>query len=429
VVDAVAPAVVTIRIEKQAEAEAVPDAFREFFGRDFRQQAPQRERGLGSGVIIRPDGYILTNNHVAGDADRIHVDMSDGRTFTAKLIGKDEASDLAVIRIDAANLPTLPFGDSDHVKVGDVVLAFGNPLGVGQTVTMGIVSAKGRTTGVGNGGGYEDFLQTDAPINQGNSGGALVNMHGELVGINAQILSPSGGNIGIGFAIPSGMAHAVAEQLINGGVVHRSKLGATIQDVTPDLAESLGMHETRGALVSGVEPGSPADHAGLKQGDVITALDGRTVTDANTLRNQVASSAPGTTVSMTVMRNGKPQTLSARLAERESAVAAKGRPVRGGDRGESHFGMQLIPVTPSVAQELNLPKGASGVAVTGVDPSGVAASAGIREGDVIRSVNGHETKDVDTLRSALAEHTDRPALLLVDREGASIFVALPQPRG
>ncbi len=241
VVDTVAPSVVTIRVQRRAEVTntALPAPFREFFGN--RGGAPERRRegGLGSGVVVREDGLILTNQHVVEGADSIRVDFADGRSLTATLVGSDAPSDLAVLRVAAKGLPALPFGNSDRMKVGDVVLAFGNPLGVGQTVTMGIVSAKGRATGVSD-GSYEDFLQTDAPINQGNSGGALVNLQGELVGINAQIVSPSGGNIGLGFAIPSSMAMAVTEQLARDGVVRRAKLGVTVQGLTPELAASLG---------------------------------------------------------------------------------------------------------------------------------------------------------------------------------------------
>ncbi|NOT26075.1 MAG: DegQ family serine endoprotease [Acidobacteria bacterium] len=427
IVDLAAPAVVTVRVEKQASASrtAIPTPFRDFFGPQLEEPRGRREGGLGSGVIIRPDGHILTNNHVVNGAGKIRVDLSDGRTYPATLVGADEASDLAVLKIAASNLPTLSFGDSDRMKVGDVVLAFGNPLGVGQTVTMGIVSAKGRATGVGD-GSYEDFLQTDAPINQGNSGGALVNLQGELVGINAQILSPSGGNIGLGFAIPSSMARAVADQLAKDGVVHRSKLGVTVQPMTPDLAQSLGVTETRGALVSDIESGSPADRAGMKQGDVIVSLNGQRVSDANALRNQIASTRPETTVSIEVMRGGKLETKSVRLIERERTERASLNPAQGENAGGPSFGMTVSPLTPDVAEQLELPRTEKGLVVTDVDPDGIAASVGIQAGDVIKRANDREVTTVPALHAAIDAHENRPVLMLVNRHGANLFVAMPR---
>ena len=426
VVDAVAPSVVTIRVQKQAEVSntSLPAPFREFFGN--RGGAPERRRegGLGSGVVVREDGLILTNHHVVEGADTIRVDLADGRSFAATLVGSDAPSDLAVLRVPVTGLPALPFGNSDRMKVGDVVLAFGNPLGVGQTVTMGIVSAKGRATGVSD-GSYEDFLQTDAPINQGNSGGALVNLQGELVGINAQIVSPSGGNIGLGFAIPSSMAMAVTEQLARDGVVRRAKLGVTVQGLTPELAESLGAADARGALVSDVEPGGPADRAGVKQGDVVVEVDGKPVADANAMRNQIAGTKPGESVPIVLRRNGRTETVTARLAERERP-ADDTRAAAGAGHGEAGFGMAVTPLTPQVAAELELPRSATGLVVTGVDPSGLAASAGMQAGDLIKSVNGQTVTSVASLRSALKAHPDRPALVLVSRKGADAFVALPR---
>ena len=263
----VSPAVVTVRVEKKASFEptsGIPDDpfFRRFFGDRLPSPGRQpRQRGLGSGVIIQADGRIVTNAHVVDGADRVRVMLTDGREFDAKVVGVDKPTDLAVLDVEATGLPTLPFGDSDKPRVGDVVLAVGNPLGVGQTVTMGILSAKGRATGTGD-GSYEDFLQTDAPINQGNSGGALVTAQGELIGINSQILSPSGGNIGIGFAIPASMARHVVGEIVDHGEVRRSRMGVTIQPVTADIARSLNLPSVKGALVNGVEPGSPADQRG-----------------------------------------------------------------------------------------------------------------------------------------------------------------------
>ena len=425
IVDKVAPAVVTIRIERRAEAQPtdMPVPFREFFGVDPRRMPREKQGALGSGVVIRADGLILTNHHVVDQAQSMRVELADGRSLAATLVGSDQPSDLALIRVQAAGLPTVPFGDSERVKVGDVVLALGNPLGVGQTVTMGIVSAKGRATGVSD-GSYEDFLQTDAPINQGNSGGALVNLSGELIGINAQIVSPSGGNVGLGFAIPASMAKAVSDQLASSGTVRRSKLGVTVQGLSPDLAASLGLSDQHGALVSGVEPGGPAANAGLKQGDVVISLNGTPVTDANLLRNRIAASTPGTSVALEVLRDGRRQTIDARLVQRESETASV-TPAALDDEGGSGVGITVSPVTGQLARELELPRGASGLVITDVDPSGAAASAGLRPGDLIKSVNGRAVDSVSSLKSALASTKDRPALVLVTRQGADAFIALP----
>jgi Do/DeqQ family serine protease len=320
IVSRVSPAVITIHSEMRVrQAQQFPfmddPMFRQFFGDRVPQQMPeQRRSGLGSGVIISNDGYILTNHHVIDGAEKIKVDLNDNRTLQAKVVGSDPPSDLAVLKVDATNLPVLALGDSDKVRVGDVVLAIGNPLGIGQTVTMGIISAKGRQTGLSS-GSFEDFLQTDAPINQGNSGGALVNTNSELVGINSQILSPSGGSIGIGFAIPANMARTVMDTLLKDGKVRRGQLGISVGRVTEELAEQLGATEGKGVYVAEVQPGSPAERAGLRKGDVIIALNGVELNDSNTFRNQIANAGPGTQVTLTVLRGGRQQAITATLGE------------------------------------------------------------------------------------------------------------------
>jgi serine protease Do len=322
VVSQVAPAVVTIhsqsRVRSPQQYPFTDDpSFRDFFGQRGGTPEPpaeQRRTGLGSGVIVSADGYILTNHHVIDGAEQIKVDLNDDRVLDAKVVGSDPPSDLAVLKIDGSGLPLLSLGDSDQVRVGDVVLAIGNPLGIGQTVTEGIISAKSRQTGLSN-GSFEDFLQTDASINQGNSGGALVSTNSELVGINSQILSPSGGSIGIGFAIPSNMARRVMEQLIQTGKVRRGQLGIVVQKLDAEMAKKLGLNEAKGVLVSQVQPGSAAERAGIKQGDVITSLNGVAVNDPNTFRNQVASTPPGTEVTLTITRDGREQQVRATLGE------------------------------------------------------------------------------------------------------------------
>ena len=320
VVSRVSPAVITIHSEMRVRAaQQYPfmddPMFRQFFGDRMPQQQPeQRRSALGSGVIITTDGYILTNHHVIDGAEQIKVDLNDNRTLDAKVVGSDPPSDLAVLKIDASNLPVLALGDSDKVRVGDVVLAIGNPLGIGQTVTMGIISAKGRQTGMSS-GSFEDFLQTDAPINQGNSGGALVSTNSELVGINSQILSPSGGSIGIGFAIPSNMARTITDTLVKTGKVRRGQLGITVAKLNSESAKELGITETKGVGVAQVQPGSAADRAGLRKGDVIRSFNGVEMTDPNVFRNLVASTAPGTDVTLTIIRDGREQQIRAKLGE------------------------------------------------------------------------------------------------------------------
>ena len=431
VVARVAPTIATIRAERvvkptAAPFEGLPEQLLPFFGGrgglapDLR---PRREGGLGSGVLVSPDGYLLTNNHVVQGAQHVRVELADKRSFDAKVVGTDAPSDLAVLKIDARDLPALAFGNSDALRVGDVVLAFGNPLGIGQTVTMGIVSAKGRATGTGD-GSFEDFLQTDAPINQGNSGGALVNTAGQLVGINSQILSPSGGNIGIGFAIPARMAESVMDQLVKDGHVHRGQLGIAVQSVTSDVARSLALADVRGALVSSVSDGSPAAKAGVERGDVIVSVDGEPVADANALRNRVASTAPGTSLALGVVRGGESKTLRVTLRALEPEKTADART---GHAQSGRLGLAVRPVSPQEARELGL-DAAKGLLVAEVDPSGPAAAAGIEPGDVIQEVNRKPVADAEALRAAVKASGDRPALVLVERRGASLFLALEPPK-
>jgi Do/DeqQ family serine protease len=431
VVKLVTPAVVTIHTERKAQMSPTQfpgdDFLRRFFGDRFdevpRPPRSFRQEGLGSGVIVTGDGYILTNHHVVDGANEITVELTDGRTLSAKLIGSDAPSDLAVLKVDAGNLQTLGLADSDAVQVGDVVLAIGNPLGIGQTVTLGIISAKGRATGVGD-GSYEDFLQTDAPINRGNSGGALVNVKGELIGINSQILSPSGGNIGIGFAIPANMARHVMDQLRAGGRVRRAQLGVTIQPVTSELAESLGIKQVGGALVSSVEPGSAADRAGVERGDVITSFNGQPVHDTNSLRNRVANQAPGSNATVVVVRDGKQRTLTVKLGELTASRTAQ-RDTEEGDSGDRRaLGVSVTPLTPELAARAGVPKNLRGLLVQDVNPDGRAAEAGIRAGDVIQEVNRKPVETVEELRAALRATTGRSTLVLLNREGRDLFVTV-----
>jgi Do/DeqQ family serine protease len=432
VVKEVTPAVVTIRVEGRARVSPTQfqddDLFRRFFGDQFgttpRRMPAPRTRGLGSGVVVTSDGYLLTNHHVIDGASDIRVEFSDGRTFAAKLVGSDQPSDLALLKIEATNLHPVKLGDSDAVQVGDIVLAVGNPLGIGQTVTSGIVSAKGRSTDVGD-GSYEDFLQTDAPINHGNSGGALVNTKGELVGINSQILSVSDGNIGIGFAIPANMARHVMDQLKTEGRVHRAQLGVSVQQVTSDLAASLGLPDTRGAIVSSVEPGSAAERAGVKRGDVIVSFNGQPVTEYNALRNRVAEAKPGASATIGIVRDGSEKALTVKLDEASPKRTARAAP---GDAPEeadqTALGVGVAPLTPETAARAGLRGSVKGLLVQNVEPDSRAADAGIRPGDVIVEANRKSVTNVDELRAAVRSTSDRPLLLLVNREGHDLFLTV-----
>jgi serine protease Do len=437
VVEKTSAAVVRIEAEGKSkpqtqEAPLGDDFFKRFQGPQGGQR-PQIQRGLGSGVVVSADGSILTNAHVIDGADKITVLMADNKTFEAKLIGTDKPSDLAVLKIEAQNMPFLTLGNSDNVRVGDIVLAIGNPLGIGQSVTAGIISAKGRRTGLSDGQSFEDFLQTDAPINRGNSGGALVNLNSELIGINSQILSggPSGGNIGIGFSIPSNMAKSVMEQLLKDGRVRRGMLGVNIQNITDDTAKALELKDTAGVLVSNVRAGSSADKAGVKRGDIITAINGEKIEDSNVLRNKVAGTMPGSEIKLSVLRDGNPQELTATLEEFDTDGNAKNADQKSDDGDETakpgqngKLGLSLQPLTEETSRQLKVPSGTEGLVVTDVDQSGVAAEAGIARGDVVMEINRKPVTTVDAVQSALNSAGDRPILLLIARGSQVIYLTV-----
>jgi serine protease Do len=412
--------------------------FRQFFGpegqQQFQQPRPQREESLGSGVIVAKDGYILTNNHVVDGATQISVDLADKRHFTAKVIGTDPQYDIAVLKIDATNLPTLQFGDSKKLEIGDYVLAIGDPFGIGETVTMGIVSAQGRNSvGVENQGAYEDFIQTDAAINPGNSGGALINARGELVGINTAIASSSGGNEGIGFAIPINMARSAMTQIIEHGKVMRGYLGVSIEALTPALAKQFGVSNADGAVVTKVEAGTPAAKAGLQSGDVLLAMNGENFTDYNELRLRIAQAAPNTTIHLKISRNGSQMDVSVTLSEQPANLnAAANDENSNGDQGGGNqyqgvgvmSGVQVEDLTPQVARQLGVPSSTHGVIVSQVSPDSAAAQSGLARGDVIVEVNRQPVHSIQEYQQALSRGSKDSALLLVNRQGNQRYLAI-----
>jgi len=423
------PAVVNIRSSKVVKTQihgGLPfndPMFRQFFGDQFGQRGgpqTQREQSLGSGVIITTDGTVLTNNHVVDGASDIKVYLSDKREFKATLVGTDPKTDVAVLKIDANNLPTLPLGNSSTLQVGDLIFAIGDPFGIGETATMGIVSAKGRgRLGIED---YEDFIQTDAAINPGNSGGAMIDLHGNLVGINTAILTGgSGGNQGVGFAIPINLARNVMDQIRAHGKVVRGYMGVYIQDVTPEIAKQFHLNETRGALIGDVSADTPGAHAGLKRGDVILAVNGQEISGANELRLQISQTPPGTLVKLKVWRDGKTQDTNLTLGELpEKAEKAS----MGEEGGGALEGVDVENVTPEIAQQLGLKANAHGVVVTSVDPSSAAGSVGLRQGDVIQEVNHKPVTNVEEFRHAMAGAEKQPALLLVNRGGVTSYLVI-----
>jgi serine protease Do len=386
-----------------------------------------RQHGIGSGVIVTKDGYILTNNHVVENADEVRVGLQDGREFTAKVVGRDPKSEVAVIKIDANDLPTIPLADSDNVEVGDVVLAVGNPFGIGQTVTTGIVSATGRGGTLGL--DYEDFIQTDAAINPGNSGGALVDLEGRLVGINTAILSRSGGNMGIGFAIPTNLAKDVMESLIEHGKVTRGYLGVMIQDLTPTLAEQFDLKAgTKGALIGDVTANSPAQIAGLKSGDVILEFDGKAVNNSRQLKLQVARTEPGHTVPVKVLRNGKEQVLEVKVKELPGSEQLARSGATPSDEGTLK-GVTVSDLDPNTRQQFQVPASMKGgVVITDVEPDSAAAEAGLRPGDVILEINRQTVKSADQAVQLSENSKDNRTLLRVWRDGGSRFVVVDETK-
>ena len=417
-----APAVVIIATEGRLQQPQMQEPhpffdhpfFERFFGeRERPTPQPRRPRAVGSGVIVDAEnGYLLTNQHVIDEAERITVALTDRREFQAEVVGADPETDVALLKIDAEALTALPLGDSDELQIGDYVVAIGNPFGLGQTITAGIVSAVGRS-GLSL-ESYEDFIQTDAAINVGNSGGALINLKGELVGINTAIFSGRGGNIGIGFAIPVNMARRIMDQLLTHGEIQRGRIGVQIQDLTPDLADALGTSHQQGAVVAQVLPGTPAEGAGIQAGDVIVEMNGEQVTGSSDLRNKVGLLRVGDAVSLTIERDGEPLTID--LAVGESGKVALGA----GSQIPQLEGVVLGPLTPSS----ELYGEVEGVLVIEVEVETPAWNAGLREGDVITEVNRQEVKNSDEILAVL-EGSVPPLLLNIRRGDGARFILIP----